>query len=307
MTCLSDDVAATAVVDRLSEAGVAVRAVRQRRQLVVKTRYLVDSQKVMKVDDGSPDPLDSRSADRVADLVESAAAGADAVIFADFGYGLLTGPLLDRVLPAVREAVPVVTADVSGRRASLLRFAGVDLLCPTERELREATGDFASGINAVASRLLSTTSARAALVTLGKQGPVRVRRVPPRRRRRAVGPPAPGRVPAVAGDVGRRPARVRRRPAGRRLVRPSRRRQPAGRGVPRVCRRRHRGPPVGQPTGHGRPAVRPTRRPTGPDRRPGTGPPGLLRTPPCRWIRPGRRSHRPVRPVPREPGSARLP
>jgi rfaE bifunctional protein kinase chain/domain/rfaE bifunctional protein nucleotidyltransferase chain/domain len=170
VTSLSDDDASADVVERLTAAGVTVRCVRQRKQLITKSRYVVDEQKVMKLDEGSAAPLDSRSADRVGDLILAAAAGADAVVFADFGYGLLTGPLLDRVLPAVRAAVPIVTADVSGRQASLLRFTGVDLLCPTERELREATGDFASGLNAVASQLLQATGAAAALVTLGKQG-----------------------------------------------------------------------------------------------------------------------------------------
>ena len=170
VTSLADDAASSAVVDRLTAAGVTVRAVRQRKQIVTKSRYLVDQQKLMKIDEGGVDPLDSRSAEQVADLIEAAAGGADAVVFADFGYGLLTGPLLDRVLPAVRAAVPIVTADVSGRQASLMRFAGVDLLCPTERELREATGDFSSGINAVAAQLLSATKASAAVVTLGKQG-----------------------------------------------------------------------------------------------------------------------------------------
>jgi rfaE bifunctional protein kinase chain/domain/rfaE bifunctional protein nucleotidyltransferase chain/domain len=170
VTSLADDAASADVVDRLTEAGVTVRCVRQRKHLVTKSRYLVDGQKLMKVDDGSAAPLDSRWAAHVAELIESAATGADAVVFADFGYGLLTGPLLDRVLPAVRASVPIVTADVSGRQASLLRFSGVDLLCPTEREMRETTGDFASGLNAVASQLLSRTSAKAALVTLGKQG-----------------------------------------------------------------------------------------------------------------------------------------
>ena len=170
VTSLADDDASADVVHRLNESGVTVRCVRQRKQLVTKSRYLVDGQKLMKVDEGTVAPLDSRSASHVGDLIEAAAAGADAVVFADFGYGLLTGPLLDRVLPAVRDAVPIVTADVSGRQASLLRFAGVDLLCPTEREMREATGDFASGLNAVASQLLYKTAASAALVTLGKQG-----------------------------------------------------------------------------------------------------------------------------------------
>jgi bifunctional ADP-heptose synthase (sugar kinase/adenylyltransferase) len=175
VTSLSDDDASADVVERLTAAGVTVRCVRQRKQLITKSRYVVDEQKVMKLDEGSAAPLDSRSADRVGDLILAAAAGADAVVFADFGYGLLTGPLLDRVLPAVRAAVPIVTADVSGRQASLLRFTGVDLLCPTERELREATGDFASGLNAVASQLLQATGAAAALVTPGESWERRLR------------------------------------------------------------------------------------------------------------------------------------
>ena len=170
VTSLADDAASADAIDRLTAAGITVRAVRQRRQLVAKTRYLVDGQKLMKLDEGTPDPLDSRSVADIADRIGDAAAGADAVVFADFGYGVVTGPLLDRVLPFVRKTVPVVTADVSGRQASLLKFEGVDLLCPTERELRDATGDHASGLNAVAAQLLSRTRAKAALVTLGKRG-----------------------------------------------------------------------------------------------------------------------------------------
>src|SRR5205085_4160741 len=92
------------------------------------------------------------------------------VIFADFGYGLITEGLLDRILPALRSRVPVLTADVSGKRSNLLRFKGVDLLCPTEREMRDTLQDFSSGLGAVVSKLLTATEAKQALITLGKQG-----------------------------------------------------------------------------------------------------------------------------------------
>jgi bifunctional ADP-heptose synthase (sugar kinase/adenylyltransferase) len=92
------------------------------------------------------------------------------VIFADFGYGLITAGLLDRILPTLRATVPILTADVSGKRSNLIRFKGVDLLCPTEREMRETLQDFSSGLGAVVSKLLTATDARQALITLGKQG-----------------------------------------------------------------------------------------------------------------------------------------
>jgi sugar/nucleoside kinase (ribokinase family) len=92
------------------------------------------------------------------------------VIFADFGYGTISAGLLERVMPTLRANVPILTADVSGRQSNLLRFGGVDLLCPTERELRETLQDFGSGLGAVVSKLLQMTKAKRTIITLGKQG-----------------------------------------------------------------------------------------------------------------------------------------
>jgi len=155
---------------RLSGAGIAVESSGHRREIVCKSRYLADQTKLLKVDQGMVDPLDSRCEKMVAEKILAAAQGAAAVVFADFGYGLITESLLDRIMPEVRKAVPIVTADVSGRQSSLLRFKSVDLLCPTEREMRETLHDFSSGLGALVWRLLGETAAKQAIITLGKQG-----------------------------------------------------------------------------------------------------------------------------------------
>ena len=170
VTALAGDSESNHLTMRLRNEGIRVLSADHRKQLVTKTRYVVDDQKVLKVDDGAAMPLDSRREREVADLLLAAADGADCVIFADFGYGLITSGLLDRVLPPLRASVPVLAADVSGKQSNLLRFRGVDLLCPTERELRESFGDFAAGIGAVVSKLLRETDVKSALITLGKQG-----------------------------------------------------------------------------------------------------------------------------------------
>lgn len=170
VSALAGDDESDRIEMRLRAAGVRVECHPYRRQVVTKHRYLVDQQKLFKVDDGATQPLDSRQEQLVAHNVLAAAEGAAAVVFADFGYGLMTAGLLDRILPALRERVPVLTADVSGRLGNLLRFRGVDLLCPAEREAREALHDFSSGLGAVAWNLLNQTAARQAIVTLGKQG-----------------------------------------------------------------------------------------------------------------------------------------
>ncbi len=170
VTTLANDAASQQVIDRLTAEGITVRAVRQRQQLVTKTRYLVDQTKLFKVDEGTSAPLDSRSLDEVSAIIEETTRNAAGVIFADFGYGTITGPLLDRVMSKVREAVPIITADVSGRQSTLLRFGDVDLLCPTEREVRQTLNNFSSGLNAVVYELLDRTRAKSAMITLGKQG-----------------------------------------------------------------------------------------------------------------------------------------
>jgi rfaE bifunctional protein kinase chain/domain/rfaE bifunctional protein nucleotidyltransferase chain/domain len=170
ITAMADDTDSTQLTMRLRNERITVEATDHRKQLVTKTRFVVDDQKVLKVDDGPAMPLDAKREKTVADQILAASQGAACVIFADFGYGLITPGLLDRVMPRLRAAVPVLAADVSGKQTNLLKFRGVDLLCPTERELRETLSDFTGGIGAVVSRLLRETDVKSALITLGKQG-----------------------------------------------------------------------------------------------------------------------------------------
>ncbi len=170
ITAVTDDDAGRRAEARLTGRGVDVAATRDRRSLSTKHRYLVDATKMIKIDDATTSPLDSGQTNKLCDKILAAADGAAGVIFADFGYGLITSGLLDQLMPQLRPRVPVITADVSGTQSSLLRFRGVDLLCPTEREVRQTLNDFSSGLNAVVHRLFQTTAAKQALITMGKQG-----------------------------------------------------------------------------------------------------------------------------------------
>jgi rfaE bifunctional protein kinase chain/domain/rfaE bifunctional protein nucleotidyltransferase chain/domain len=170
ITAMADDEPSRQVKMRLTSAGVNVMENKSRRSMVAKHRFLVDEQKLFKVDDGGPSPMDSTSETALVRAILQAAEGAAAVIFADFGYGLISAGLLDRVLDPLRQMVPVLSADVSGKQTNLLKFRNVDLICPTEREVRETLNDFTSGMGAVVWNLMNQTGLRQAMITLGKQG-----------------------------------------------------------------------------------------------------------------------------------------
>ena len=158
------------VAEVLKSEGVEAHLIESRPSLPEKTRFLVDDEKILKVNRGSALPLDSVAQKRAALLLEQQCKLADVVIFCDFGYGMITGGLLRRVLPTLRHNVGTLAADVSGERAHMLNFRGVDLLCPTERELRATLHDFDSGLSAAAWQLLDRTQARHLVVTLEKRG-----------------------------------------------------------------------------------------------------------------------------------------
>lgn len=187
VTALPDTPDAAALRSRLAGEGVEVRAVTAGTTIPEKQRFLVGAQKVMKVDLVDPLMLDQSQQEHltrlareaaaesapgdVLDLCQDRAAGqCDAAIITDFGLGLFSPRSLADLCRALRPFARVLSGDVSGRRASLLSLVGLDLLCPSEAELREATHLHGEGLPLVAWRLLEDTRSKAAIVTMGADG-----------------------------------------------------------------------------------------------------------------------------------------
>ncbi|HHN77628.1 MAG TPA: hypothetical protein ENK11_03000 [Phycisphaerales bacterium] len=173
VTAMPDDEAARMMRSRLESEGVGVRAITQRTPIAEKQRFLVGATKVMKVDRLEQAALDARERERLAALASAACeeeGGCDAAIIADFGLGLLTPALIGRLCAMLRPSSAVLAGDVSGRRAGLEQMAGMDLLCPSESELRDSRRNYGDSLPAVAWDLLEKTGTRSAIVTMGPEG-----------------------------------------------------------------------------------------------------------------------------------------
>jgi rfaE bifunctional protein nucleotidyltransferase chain/domain len=172
---------ADALRNRLIAEGVSVRAIELDTPLAEKQRFLVGAQKVMKLDLVERIELDSAKQDELVGLAAEAAGergGCDAAILADFGLGLLTQGSLGKLCTALRPKAAVMAGDVSGRRANLRAMRDMDLLCPSESEIRDAFHLFDQGLPMVAWRLLSDTKCGAAIVTMGAEGLITFDRLP---------------------------------------------------------------------------------------------------------------------------------
>jgi sugar/nucleoside kinase (ribokinase family) len=98
------------------------------------------------------------------------AGGAHAGIITDFGLGLFSGKTLSRLIAAMRPHTGILSGDVSGKRSNLRSMARMDLVCPSEVELRESLRMHGEGLGMVAWKLLETTKTRHAIVTMGADG-----------------------------------------------------------------------------------------------------------------------------------------
>lgn len=161
---------AEAVRQRLEVEGIETRWIETEAPMLEKQRFLVGAQKVMKLDLVHPITLDAARHERLIGIAAESADGFDAAIVADFGNGLLTAGTIGRLCSKLRKRVRVLSGDVSGRRSLLTHMTDMDLVCPTESELRDAVRDFDDSLNAVAWRLLHATGGRRAFVTMGADG-----------------------------------------------------------------------------------------------------------------------------------------
>jgi bifunctional ADP-heptose synthase (sugar kinase/adenylyltransferase) len=162
-----------AVRRRLLADGVEVRPFAVDRALTEKQRFLVGAQKVMKLDLLEPLVLDAQQQDAFVGMVQEAASGTPgihAAIVADSGQGLFSPALMGRTCRVCRKSAHILAGDVSGRRSNLRGMWAMDLLCPSESELREAYGAFDKALPTLTWQLLEETKSRAAAITMGPEG-----------------------------------------------------------------------------------------------------------------------------------------
>jgi rfaE bifunctional protein nucleotidyltransferase chain/domain len=195
VTALPDTPDALALRRRLEAAGVEVRAIPVAAPSPEKQRYLVGTHKMMKVDLVEPLVLDRAQQESLSRLAHEAAAESrsgdpldlglgrdagqcDVALVVDFGLGLFTPKTLGELTGVLRPVARVLAGDVSGRRSTLAAMRGMDLVCPSEQELRDAMHLHGEGLPAVTWRLLEETGGKAAIVTLGPDGLIAFDRLP---------------------------------------------------------------------------------------------------------------------------------
>ena len=131
-----------------------------------KTRVVAHSQQVVRADWESTAPLQDADRARLAAIVRSAAASADAVVLSDYAKGLFCAEIVQAAL-----ACPVVVADPKPQ--NLMLFSAVTCVAPNAHEAAQATGIAIASkeaLEAAGAALLRMLDCRYVVITRGEHG-----------------------------------------------------------------------------------------------------------------------------------------
>ncbi len=164
------------LTERLGAEGISVCAVESPVAMASKERYLVGTQKVMKLDRVMPMALDTAGQEQLLAMALACARGQneplDVVMLADFGLGMFSPALTARLCAQLRPLTTIMAGDVSGQKHTLRSMRQMDVLCPSEAEVRNAYSLHTDTLPSVAWHLLDETRSHNAIVTMGSEGVV---------------------------------------------------------------------------------------------------------------------------------------
>jgi D-beta-D-heptose 7-phosphate kinase/D-beta-D-heptose 1-phosphate adenosyltransferase len=141
------------------------------RPTTVKTRVVAHHQQVVRVDRETHGPLPAKISDELIERICAVLPKVDAVIIEDYGKGVITAELLEKVIPAARRHKKIITVDPKEDHIELYRR--VTALTPNRKEAAGAVGFDLPDNQAVrkAGRtLIKRLDCEAVLVTLGEDG-----------------------------------------------------------------------------------------------------------------------------------------
>ena len=108
------------------------------RRSTEKTRFLADSQQLLRTDLETRKQITERSAENLLRMAEDIVPQCDVLVLSDYAKGVLTEDLCRALIACARAAGKPVVVDPKGR--DFARYGGAGIITPNRRELGLATG-----------------------------------------------------------------------------------------------------------------------------------------------------------------------
>ncbi|GJM20829.1 MAG: bifunctional protein HldE [Planctomycetota bacterium] len=141
------------------------------RPTIRKTRIVSQNQQLLRIDEEKVGPPSAATEAQLLERIDALIEGVDIVVISDYGKGVLSEAVLERLCRARQRSDLRVLVDPKGR--DYARYRGASLITPNRLEAETATGiplNDADDIRRAATQLCESADLEAALITLGAQG-----------------------------------------------------------------------------------------------------------------------------------------
>ena len=142
------------------------------RPTTFKIRYMVDSQKILRVSKLKDHYINKKIENRIIEHLESMTKSIQGIIVSDFVYGVVTPGVLEYIAQVAKKYSIKLYGDSqsSSQIGNVSKFLNYDLLTPTEKETRLALDDKYNGLEVLGRRFIKMTNVKNLLITLADKG-----------------------------------------------------------------------------------------------------------------------------------------
>ncbi|MCH7878998.1 MAG: bifunctional hydroxymethylpyrimidine kinase/phosphomethylpyrimidine kinase, partial [candidate division Zixibacteria bacterium] len=170
---LGDDSAADQFRDKLKECGLTadLALVDSSRQTTVKTRIIAETQQLARIDREDKHEIGGEVEGRIMSAYESVADDIKAVIISDYGKGVITRSLLEKIIPDARARGLFIAVDP--KETHFMNYTDVSLITPNHHEASFAAGTRITNeetLQVVGCHLMDRLHLGALLITRGAEG-----------------------------------------------------------------------------------------------------------------------------------------
>jgi len=135
---LGDDEAGRQSLAKYTEQGIDTSAIIKDsdRPTIQKTRIIAKTQQLVRVDREKSEPYPSETAGQILRILEEKLPEADAVIISDYGKGIVSRSILNRLIPLALNRKKIITVDP--KPENLLHYKKVTSLTPNHFEASQS-------------------------------------------------------------------------------------------------------------------------------------------------------------------------
>ncbi|QTH71037.1 PfkB family carbohydrate kinase [Pseudoalteromonas xiamenensis] len=142
------------------------------RPTPLKTRFRAGSKTLLRVNQVRQHKISKELQEQIFESIRNNLENTDLLVFSDFNYGLLPQSLVEKIVTLCDNNGIRMVADsqTSSQVGDISRYSNMDLLTPTEREVRVALNNPDDGLVVLAQKLVEKSKPKNLVITLAEEG-----------------------------------------------------------------------------------------------------------------------------------------